>query len=362
MSKRYIFFIGTLCNGGAERVVSILASKMAELGLEVEILTYYFRERSYEVHPDVMVTSVETLAGTTNKLKNIVFLRKYFQKHAKVVLSFLAPFNMIAIIAKLGTGIPIIVADRNDPRKIPANFCVRKIRDILYVYAEKVVLQTENNKKYFNHRVQDKASVIYNPVDLKKYTGLALKSEKEKMIVSAGRLMEQKNQKMLIRAFALIKKKFPEYCLVIYGEGSYRAELEQLIDKMELQDKVFLPGSINDLHARMKSAEIFVLSSDYEGMPNALIEAMCMGLPVISTKVSGAVDLIHDGENGLLIETGAEAELVEALERLLSDADLRERLAGEAVKVSEKLLPDKIVKQWIEALDETRRISYDRKN
>ena len=165
--KRHIFFIGTLRNGGAERVVSILASKMAEQGTDTEILMYYDKPVFYEVSPKVKLTVVETETGTKSKSKNLLWLRKYFKENATVVISFLAPFNMMAIAANLGSGTPIIVADRNDPTKVPSKFVVRKTRDFLYRFADGIVVQTQKNKAYFSNSVQRKSSVIYNPVDLK---------------------------------------------------------------------------------------------------------------------------------------------------------------------------------------------------
>lgn len=343
--KRTMFFVSSMDDGGAQRVISILSEKMVQKGMCVEIVTYIDAPVLYPVSPEVKITCAEKCTGKKSVISNLLWLRRYFKKHAKIVLSFLAPFNMIALAATMGTKVPIIVADRNDPAKVPVNPVVRLGRDILYRFADQIVVQTEANKAYFK-RLQKKTKVIYNPVDLKEYTGAALTVPKEKIIVSAGRLMPQKNQRMLIDAFAMTIKKFPEYELVIYGEGSYREELENHVKTMKLEDKIFFPGSVTDLYDRIKTAELFVLSSDYEGMPNALIEAMCLGLPVISTKVSGSTDLIRHGKNGLLTETGETKGLAEAIEKMLADKEMRTCMAVEAVKLSEKLRSDMILRQW----------------
>ena len=346
--KRYIFFIGTLGNGGAERVVSILANKMAEEGMDVEILTYYDRPISYEINEKVKISVVEKITGNRNKIKNLFEIRKYFKKNAQVVISFLAPFNMMAIAANFGTGIPMIVADRNDPSKVPSNKVLRKIRDFLYCFADGVVVQTQKNKAYFSKIVQKKSEVIYNPVNLKEYAGISLNLEREKTIVTAGRLMPQKNQEMMIRAFKTVEDKYPEYQLIIYGEGPKRNDLEQLISELKLEGNVQLPGNTTKLHDCIKAAGMFVLSSDYEGMPNALIEAMCLGLPVISTKVSGATDLIKDHENGILTELNDQGELEAAMLELIENPLLAEKLAKNAVKLNESLELTKIMNQWIQ--------------
>lgn len=344
--KRYLFFIGTLCNGGAERVVSILASQMAKQGMDVEILTYYDRPVSYDIDRRVKLSAVETLSGKKNKLGNLLWLRSYFKNHAKVVLSFLAPFNIMAIAANMGTKVPILVADRNDPAKVPSNPVLRKLRDFLYRFASGVALQTEKNKAYFSQTVQKKSRVIYNPVDLKDYAGIARNLKKEKKIVTAGRLMPQKNQKMMIEAFAGLLKTHPDYELVIFGEGPSRRELEELAGTLGIKDHVFLPGNVTDIYDRIKHAEIFVLSSDYEGMPNALIEAMCLGMPCISTKVSGATDLITDHENGILTETGDREALEQAMRELVENKELAEKLAENAAKLNEELEVSKVMQQW----------------
>lgn len=347
MTKRYIFFLGALCDGGAERVVSILSGCMAEAGMPVEILCYYDREVFYEIDPKVKLTAVEQETHSTNKIKNLLWLRTYLKQNAKAVISFLAPFNMMALMASMGLKTPIIVADRNDPRKIPGQPVLRKFRDVLYRFADGVVVQTTHNLEYFSKAVQKRAVIIYNPIDLKEKAGLALRSEKRPEIVSVGRLMPQKNQKMLIEAFSEIHKKFPEYTLTIYGEGPSRMELEAQIAELTLQNAVYLPGSVKDLHERIASAELFVMSSDYEGMSNALIEAMCLGLPVVSTKVSGATDLVEDGVNGLLVEIGDKDGMVAALEKLLDAPEILKRYAGQAVKLNDALNINDIMQRWI---------------
>ena len=343
--KKTMFFVSSLDDGGAQRVISILASRMVQKGMDVEIVTYLDAPVLYPIHSEVKITCVQKETEKKSLMSNLLWLRSYFKENAEIVLSFLAPFNMIALVATMGLRVPIVVADRNDPAKVPGSKVIRIARDILYVFADQVVVQTEANKAYFK-LLSKKTTVIYNPVDLKEYTGLALKSEKDKIIVSAGRLMPQKNQKMLIDAFSAIMKKFPEYQLVIYGEGNYREELESYVKSLKLEERVFMPGSVTDLYDKMKSAELFVLSSDYEGMPNALIEAMCLGLPVISTKVSGATDLINHGKNGLLTEVGDKKEMENAMEQMLSDENLREKMAIEAVQLAEMLRTDEVLKQW----------------
>lgn len=164
--------------------------------------------------------------------------------------------------------------------------------------------------------------------------------------------MPQKNQKMMIAAFAEVVKKHPDYQLVIYGEGPSREELEKHVRELGVEEHVLLPGNVTDIHDRIKDAEMFVLSSDYEGMPNALIEAMCLGLPSVSTKVSGATDLIKDHENGILTDLNDQKQLENAMLELIENKELSERLAINAAKLNQELEVSKIMQQWTDFIKE----------
>lgn len=345
--KRIVFFVGTLKEGGAERVISILSRKMQEQGFSVQILLYYDREIFYEIGSDVKITVVQKESGSLNILRNLLWVRRFIKANADVIISFLAPFNIMALAAHTGLRSTIIVADRNDPRFIPVNPAIRKLRNLLYRFSDGVVLQTTHNRDYFSKTVRRKSVVISNPIDLGEKAGMGLATKKRHEIVSVGRLMPQKNQAMLLRAFTNISTDFPEYCLTIYGEGPERESLEKLTAELGIKERVNLPGSVKDVHDRIACSELFILSSNYEGMPNALIEAMCLGLPCISTNVSGAADLIVPGENGEIVEVGDTDALTHQMRHLLSDQGQRDRFARNAVELNSKLEVDKIVKEWI---------------
>ena len=346
--KRIVFFDGTLMQGGAERVISILSKSMNEENYDVTVLLYYNEEIFYELDSHVKVVSVVEKTGTNNIVLNMKWIRLFFKRYADIVISFLAPFNMVAIVCNLGLKSPIIVADRNDPRKIPSNFIVRKVRDFLYLLADGVVLQTTHNKNYFSKRIQSKGIVIYNPVSLNEKKGIANQTIKTKRIVSVGRLMKQKNQLLLLKAFKRVVSIRPEYTLTIYGEGPERSLLEKYILDNNMTNVVNLPGSVKNVYDKIADAEIFVMSSNFEGMPNALIEAMCLGLACVSTKVSGATDLIQDGVNGDLVDIGNEQALAEKIIRLIDEDERRRTYALNAMQLNELLSTEKIVQQWLE--------------
>lgn len=350
MKKRFVFFIASLGKGGAERVVSTLTRKMAEEGHSVEILLYMDSTPFYETDSRVRISSVQRETKTNNILRNILWMRRYFERNADVVISFLAVFNILCILSLAFSKIPLIVADRSDPRQTPVNKLLRILRNFLYRFSDRVVVQTQNNKEYFSKAVQKKCDVIANPVDLGKISpGAAVKAKKENIIVTAGRLIKVKNHPLLIKAFAKIHKEFPEYSLVIYGEGNCRDELEKLISNLNLEKCVFLPGSEKNLYEKECSAELFVLSSDCEGMPNALLEAMCLGLPVVSTDVSGAPDIIENGVNGFLVPKGDLDGLTDSIRRMLEDSSIRRRCSENATELAQRLSVEKIYRQWINA-------------
>lgn len=352
---KILFFIGTLTEGGAERVVSTLANKLVGRNFDVEILKYYKSENFYKLNDKVITNSIEEKTNTINKISNIKYLRKYIKDNADIVISFLAPFNIYSLISNIGNNVPIIVADRNDPRRIPSNFLMRKLRDILYRNADGVVLQTKNNLSYFSEAVQKKSTIIYNPFDLKESKGIALETKKDNIIVNVARLEKQKNHILLINAFNEIKDEFDDYKLVIYGEGNYKNELIHHINELKLSDRVILAGEHNDIINKIKSSKLFVLSSDYEGMPNSLIEAMCIGLPVISTKVSGSNELIEDGNNGLLVDINNKEELVKAMKKMLKDNDYSNSLANNATRICEIVDSNIVVDKWIDFINKVKK-------
>lgn len=347
---KIVFFVGEFNGGGAERVISIIANRMIEKDFDIEILKYHNTENVYKTNEKIVINSVEENTGTRdNLIKNLLWMHRYFKNNTDVVISFLAPFNILSLLANTGNNTPIIVADRNDPNKTPSNTIIRKIRDLLYRKANKVVVQTNDNKKYFNY-LKEKCIVISNPIDLKEFEGVALKAAKTDKIVSVGRLEEQKNQILLIDAFYEIKKEFTDYCLYIYGEGPYRKKLENRISELGLNDSVKLPGNSLNVFDDIKDAKLFVLSSNYEGMPNALAEAMCLGLPSISTDVSGVSELINDGKNGFIININDKKELILKMRNILNDVKLSDKFAKESIKLNDRLNADKIVEEWCELI------------
>lgn len=219
-------------------------------------------------------------------------------------------------------------------------------------FASGFIFQTEGAKKQYPQRIQQRSVVISNPIDITVFPRKTNEIKKKK-IVSVGRLVPQKNHEMLVNVFSKISEDYPEYSLIIYGEGRERNSLQKLIDVHDLSSKVILAGVKEDVLRQINDAELFVMSSNFEGLPNALIEAMALGIPVISTNCpsGGPASLIKDGYNGLLVPVGDEYEMERAIRLLLNDKGYSSNMGKNAYYIRRLLDIDVIGSQWIDYIE-----------
>lgn len=344
------FAILSLGYGGAERVTVNLANKFAEKGYNVTIITYFDTPSAYELSERVRIINCH--CNKNNKLlgflQGIINTRKLVKQiNADIVVSLLTQTNIMLILSLLNTRIPLIISERNDPKRDPKKRLYRILRFMFYRFAEGFVFQTEGAKRYFSKNIQRKSCIIHNPVYIR-YNQYKNINAREKAIVNVGRLYEQKNQKLLIKAFSKIANEFPEYKLYIYGEGVLRESLSMLIKNLNLENRVILAGIKEDLWDSIYLSSMFVLSSDYEGMPNALMEAMALGLPCVSSDCSpgGPASLINHGKNGLLFPVNDEEKLAECMRMILLDNDLAQSLSLNAKEICNTHSSDKIFLEW----------------
>ena len=345
-----VFVLASLGSGGAERVVSLLANQMVERGHQVEIICLKFNDVYYQTDSRVKVTLA--MQQTKNRLTEVFWLRKYLkQQKPDVVIPFTEGVYCFTILSLLGTEIPIIASERLDPAAMSST---RKVlKRLLLPFADWLVVQTQSIKDYFPKSIQKKTSIIYNPVNEESLSpALPLREGRQNRIISVGRLYPQKNQAMMIRAFAKVADEFPDWQLVIYGEGPLRAELEFLVSSFKLQNRVLLPGRTEHVIEELRKSRIFCMSSDYEGMSNAMIEAICVGLPVVTTRVSGTEELIENCENGFLVEIGDECGLADSMFKLMSSPILVETMSLKNKKLAGQFDIDLIVGQWIDLINE----------
>lgn len=341
-----IFVTGAMSRGGAERVISLLSKEYADMGWQVRIVMLLHNRVEYTLHPDVEVINLSD--ERKNVLRLVYKLRCYIKKNRPdVVVSFMAPICAIAGLACYRQKVRLVLSERIDPAAENRNPAFEALLNILYAKSQVTVMQTKRAMNYFSKAVQRNSVIIPNPISVSEYASM----EKRKRIVSVGRLMPQKNQAMLIDAFSTFYKSHSDYVLDIYGEGPLEESLCKQIERLGLSDAVTLRGNVPNIHEHISDAEAFVLSSDYEGMSNALLEAMMMGLACISTNCAGSDEVIVDGENGLLIPVGDTEGLTYAMMRLIEDKGLRNNIEGNARKVSERYSTEKVLVKWRKAIE-----------
>lgn len=351
--KKICFITGSMGRGGAERVISILTKEYSKLGWNVEIimLLHSFCEYHLDKHVKVVDLSYEEVGNPIlRKIKMLLALRKQIRKgKPDIVIPFHAKVAALSEVAFWGMRkeFRMVSSERIDPYSVKYSKVLRWLIVRAFTHADAVVFQTEKAKSFYSKKIQVKSEIIGNPVSLQLQKG----DKVNPIIISAGRLEKQKNQKILIQAFSEIANDFPKYELHIYGEGSLRNELEQQIKELGLQDRVKLPGNHMDYQNRLCEADIFVLSSDFEGLSNALLEAMVLGMPCISTDCAGSDEVVQSEYNGLLVPVGDMTALAEAMGRMLSDEELKKRL-GKAAKITTRSYrTENVISKWREILE-----------
>lgn len=331
---------------GASKVMRFVAQEMAKHH-EVNILTILDKETLNNVPGCV----INNLACDCSK-KGIwrIFALKKMRKFIKnmkpdVICTFVADSCFMVRVSTLGLPIKVISCDRGDPKS--DGFLWSKLSGWAYRHSDACVFQLAEVRDFFGKENLKSSFIIPNPfvpVDIE----LVKLEKRKKIIVSTGRFTEQKGFDILIEAFNKIYKKHLEYTLVIYGDGPLRNIFERQILNLGIKDKVKLPGFIKDVSNAIKDAEIFCLPSRYEGIPNALIEAMALGIPVVAADCSpgGAKFLTDNGKRGLLVSRENSDELAEAINYLIENKNIAMEISKKELEVRELFSPEKIAEQW----------------
>lgn len=351
MQHRYVFYIDSMVLGGANRVMANLANHFSTTGANVVLINDVIFDKDlpeYEIKDSVkrVNLNIQVKSRILSNIIRIFKLRKTIKEaHADAVVSFMGPPNIRMLLATIGLRCRKIVSVRNDPYKEYGSGLKKKLTNIIFRLADGCVFQTKEASEYFGKSIQKKSTIIYNPVGEPFYQ--VKRADTPHDIVTVGRLFPQKNHALLIRAFSKIAQEFPEENLIIYGEGDLRTELEDLARNLGLENRVLLPGSTSDIPEKLAQAKIFVLSSDYEGMPNALMEAMAAGVPVISTDCpcGGPAMLIRNKIDGMLVPCNAAEALADAMREMLENEN-REALGISAKKKADIFYGETVYGQW----------------
>ena len=356
--KKLLLVISSLGPGGAERVICELANIWAAKGVRVGLLTLTTsKEDHYSLAPKVerielnVIKESRTLwQALVNNAHRCWKIRRAVQKFSPdVVLSFIEQNNVRVLAALIGTGVPVVVSERTDPRYHDAGRAFAMARRWLYPLARRVVVQSENVRQNWacGFVSSEKIAVIPNFVRDDMPEGLPDTQRDLCHILAVGRLSKEKGFDVLLKAFALSGLTERGACLVILGDGPERASLEELARSLNISQAVSMPGVVQDPESWMARCALFVMTSRYEGFPNVLLEAMSLRCAVITADCdSGPREMIQHGHNGLLVPVGAEEATALAMKRLFDDAALRAGLGAAAVEVRERFSREKIMRQW----------------
>ena len=361
--RKIVFHVNSLERGGAERVVSVLAGEFVSHDYEVYIATesqgedeYSIDGRIHRVHVGFNDKQQEYSRGK-KYLARITNLRKFLlEVRPDIVIAFAKKANYRALAATVGTSIPVLISVRINPIGYYDFFSDKLQIPILFRRAAGCVFQTKQQQEFFPEYVQRNSRIILNPINPKFFNN-PVPEVRQKAVVHSGRLIDFKNQLMLIRAFCIVHEAHPDYVLKIYGPDGLdgtKEKLETLIEEKNAKDYVYLMGASDTLEHDMIDGALAAYSSDYEGMPNAMLEAMALGLPVVATDCppGGPAMVITSEENGLLVPVGDEQAMAKAINRLIEHPDFAKKLGENATKIGKRASVDKIYEEWNSYIEE----------
>jgi GalNAc-alpha-(1->4)-GalNAc-alpha-(1->3)-diNAcBac-PP-undecaprenol alpha-1,4-N-acetyl-D-galactosaminyltransferase len=357
---RLTLVISSLAAGGAERVISELANYWVANNWTVTLLVFTDdkAEVFYSLNPkvklvflDISWVSKNFKNGMLNNCKRIIKLRRAIKNsNPKVILSFMDTTNVLVLISCLGLAIPVVVAERSNPKKKKIGMMWNFLRTFFYSYASRIVVLTPRVKNFFPKKLQEKVVSISNWVSLSRLNGNEDGNQlllPKPFVVAMGRFTREKGMDLLIQAFQLLHSEYPEWRLVIIGDGEMRLELQDFCNQVGLQDKVIFLGLLTNPFPILKQAELFVLPSRHEGFPNALCEAIACGLPVVSFDCEeGPAYIVRHNIDGLLVPPEDVNELALAMSGLMSDKARRMAMASHVDEFLDRFESSKIIGKW----------------
>lgn len=344
---KIVFVIPDMPGGGTERVVALLANEYCRRGIEVSILLFAGHETAYPLDDKVEVVSAGNPSGgrIAARIGRLRRMRQYYAENKGCqIWAFSVMGAVFSVLAAWRQKHFFLVSERNDPNQYEH----QRIRNFAYRFADVIVCQTPDAVSQFPQAISRKAVVIPNPVDigtLQPYEG-----GRDKRIVAVGRLEPQKNHQLLLRAFAEFVKTHEAYVLEIYGKGELEEALKKLAGTLGIERNVRFRGFSGKVKEEINSAAMYVLSSDYEGISNSMLEAMALGVPVIATDcpIGGSRMYIKDGMNGLLVPVGEVHAMAAAMGRIADDRAFSESLSKQGRRLREQNRVEQIAEQFLD--------------
>jgi GalNAc-alpha-(1->4)-GalNAc-alpha-(1->3)-diNAcBac-PP-undecaprenol alpha-1,4-N-acetyl-D-galactosaminyltransferase len=354
MKNKIAFLITSLNSGGAERNLVNLVNSF-NLKYEVHLILFYNEPKFYKLDKGIVIHHLDEKYSPSKNVfqsvkQNISFLwkiRTIFKSNKyNLVISFTTNVNILSLFAAKTLLIPCIISERNNPEVYVPNTFWRILRNLSYPFADTLIVQTAFIKRFYKKIVpQDKIIVIPNPIDENLYSLRKTYNERQNIILTVGRIDSNKNQRVLIEAFANLNTE--TWKLVIAGDGVLKEEYKKLTKTLGIADKVDFVGNVQNIWDYYNQAKIFAFTSNSEGFPNALLEAMSFGLPCISTDCpSGPSEIIVNDENGFLIEANKKEQLENKLSKLISNPEICNQFSQNAIKYTQKFSLVEIKKSW----------------
>ena len=345
------FFIEHISNGGAERVITNLANSFAKHNHEVIMITTIRRLGEYSLSENVRRFTTEGNAYHTSKLigpfRRLYRLRSILKKEKpQYLVSFLNSALYHGVLTTRGLKTKSIISVRNDPNFDYQTILQKILAKTILPLSEGAVFQTEDAKAWFPKQLQDKSTIIFNPISSSFYNTNYIPMDK--LIVAVGRLSEQKDYFFLIKGFKVFADAHKDWKLHIYGDGELKEQLSGEIKRVGLADKIILKGRTDNVANAISSATIYVMTSQFEGSPNALMEAMAVGVPCISSNCpcGGPKMLINNGNNGFLYEVGNIDEFLDRLNVLAENSELRIKFSKPAKNRAKDFTEEKVFNLW----------------
>lgn len=354
MSKTIFFITNSLSGGGAERVMSNLANYLTQRGYCIKFLLLNGNEQVYPLD-----NSIEIIIRKNDKKKDIKgqikFIRKYMKNNKNALfVSFFTHQNLYTILASFALKVKVLVSERNHPLASCNGKISSRIRNYLYScrYCKKIIFQTKGAADYFSDKIKNKSDVIPNP--LKDGLPDRYNGNRKNIVVSFGRFETQKNYELLVNAFADFSKKHSDYTLELYGKGSHEERLKALSTQLGISDKVLFKGFCPDVHSKIIDAKMFVIPSNFEGLSNSMLEALAIGVPVISTDhpPGGAKAYITSYENGILTPVKDKKAMTKAMCFMAENPEKANEMGEKASILKETLSSENICEKWRNIFDE----------
>lgn len=346
---KILILISEIKYSGAAKISSWLANKLCGQAYDISFLTFIDgKDRQYL---DSKISRISICKGVTNKyfrtIKAIYEVHKILRREKyDLLISFLPLEGLISVLGALFTNTKVIVSERSDPYHEKS--FIANISRFMFQFADGAVFQSDGAKEYYPLKLQNRSAIIANPI-AKTTAQIVPYKEREDLIVSSSRLeIKQKRQDVLLKAFEIVSHICPNTVLKLIGDGPDEDNLKKLATSLGISDKVKFVGRSDSVIRDISNAKLYVFSSDFEGMPNSVLEALSIGLPVVTTDYSpgGAKELIQNKHRGYVVPTGDYEYLAEKIIYLLENNTEGKIMAENALTISEELSEDAIIDSW----------------